>query len=355
MKQIVFAAHGCPIGCLGPYGNEWIATPNFDRLAAEGIVYDRHFAEFPDALAARKAWWQFRESVHRVLVRASRAEHDAPAEFYAPFHEWFDARPSSDDPSPGDALLRILPEVLDSLVDRASWILWIECDRMLPPWDAPQHVFEVYVEDLFEAAGEDEEPLQPWLNPPEGAFDSDDLAQWELLHRSYATAVTAFDADLGRLWEMLLERKLDETASFVFTSDFGFPLGEHGIVGPEESRLHEEFVHLPLMVRKPNANDAGMRISAFTKPSDLMAILNEEALPERDCVISTITREDGTEHAIRTDSHALILLEQAADAEEIEPPLLFLKPEDRWEVNDVSRTQADDVERLEAQIRAAMR
>ena len=56
MQTIVIAAHGCPVGSLGPYGNEFIVTTHLDRLAAEGIVFDRHYSECPEMPACRRMW-----------------------------------------------------------------------------------------------------------------------------------------------------------------------------------------------------------------------------------------------------------------------------------------------------------
>src|SRR5258708_22028059 len=48
MRILVLNTFGFHLGYLGCYGNDWIATPNLDRLAAEGIVFDRHFVRVPD-------------------------------------------------------------------------------------------------------------------------------------------------------------------------------------------------------------------------------------------------------------------------------------------------------------------
>ncbi len=56
MKAIVFVLRGCSASWLGAYGNEWIATPNLDRFAAEGVVFDRHISNCPDLTAACRAW-----------------------------------------------------------------------------------------------------------------------------------------------------------------------------------------------------------------------------------------------------------------------------------------------------------
>src|SRR5260370_31706046 len=56
MKALVLVASGFHLGYIGCYGNEWVQTPNLDRLAAEGIVFDQHYADQPDAAGAQRAW-----------------------------------------------------------------------------------------------------------------------------------------------------------------------------------------------------------------------------------------------------------------------------------------------------------
>ena len=45
MRALVILVRNLTCGYLGSYGNEWVATPTLDRLAAEGIVFDQHYAE----------------------------------------------------------------------------------------------------------------------------------------------------------------------------------------------------------------------------------------------------------------------------------------------------------------------
>lgn len=357
MRTVVIAAHGCPVWCLGAYGNEWIATPHLDRLAAEGVTFDRHYARHPDPQGGRADWWGIRSASpptplrlreRGVLVRASRPAFDAPPHYYARFAEVFDARPESGRP-PFAPLLDLLPTTLDQLGDDA--MLWIETDRLLPPWFAPTDVFEVYCEDLIEDAEEDAEPLAPWTDPPVGWFDRDDLASWELLHRSFTTAVTSFDADVGRLFELLAEKGWNQSANWVFTSDFGYPLGHHGLLGPHRPWLHEEFVHVPLIVRRPGGAGAGERVWAFTQPEDVIPVSREpKASATRAHVITVAEIAGHREAALRTDTHALLLPLTTPDDEPREP-LLYDKPDDRWELNDVRQPNMALADEMEAELR----
>src|SRR5262245_27057154 len=164
MKAVVFVLRGCPAGWLGAYGNEWVATPNLDRLAAESGVFDRHVRDRPDPEAAPAAWLggprlaEARGAPKRrtVLFRASHPDTDGADWFYAGWGEVFDARPLEEDKSPLDALIRSLPALLDRPADVPDSLLWVEIDRLIPPWDVPQDVFEAYLEDEEEL-----EPPQP--------------------------------------------------------------------------------------------------------------------------------------------------------------------------------------------------
>ncbi len=68
MKAVVLTFDRLPTHLLGCYGNEWIETPGFDRLASLGSVFDQHFAEVPGPVSSSHPWWTgrfefFRDSV----------------------------------------------------------------------------------------------------------------------------------------------------------------------------------------------------------------------------------------------------------------------------------------------------
>jgi arylsulfatase A-like enzyme len=413
MRAIVFVLRGCPAGWLGAYGNEWVGTPNLDRLASEAVVFDRHVGDCPDPDAAGAAWLGGRHQVPpiggeapvcaarlieqlrtagvpTVLVRANHPDTDAAPSFYAGWDEVFDARPSAGDRSPLDALIRSLPSVLDKLGDAPRFLLWVETDRLIPPWDVRQDVFEAYVGDVDqedEGEAEDEgdededdrlepepaEPVTPFADPPTGPFDRDDLAAWEWLRGTFAAVVTTLDAELGAVLDELRSRGLDQTAAWLVTSDLGYPLGEHGQVGLYRPWLHEELVHLPLALRFPAAAEAGRRVSAFTQPADLFPTLLEllgaelpaepvhghslipmatgKAATVREYACSGLVLGSAAEWAIRTPDWALLLPRPQPEGDPPREPQLYEKPDDRWEVNDLRPRNVELAEQLEDVLR----
>jgi hypothetical protein len=425
MRVIVFALNGCPAGWLGGYGNDWVGTPNLDRLAAEGVTFDRHISDRPEPIAARQAWLGSSEDgaatrfpVHTVLVRANQPDTDAPDWFYAGWGEVFDARPRADDASPLEELLRTFPALLDRLVSVPDFLLWVETDRLIPPWDVQQDVFEAYLnddeEDLTPEDGQEldksetdertpesedkdeeelieaheelieadevpvpvEEPVPPFSDPPTGPFDRTDLDAWDYLHRTFASVITKLDAELGVLFECLRARGLDRSAAWLVTSDYGLPLGEHGQIGLHRPFLHEELVHLPLLLRLPNAEQAGRRVSAFTQPPDVYATLlallgatlplagpgfsllplaRGEGGPTRPFAITALVLGGAAELAIRTSEWALLVPTRAAEGDPPREPRLYEKPDDRWEVNDLRGRKLERADELEMQLREATR
>ncbi len=78
MNVIVVVCNGLHLGFLGPYGNSWIETPNIDRLATEGIVFDNHFPENLTTLPTRRSWWTGRYSFPDPDSGWTPLRHDEP-------------------------------------------------------------------------------------------------------------------------------------------------------------------------------------------------------------------------------------------------------------------------------------
>jgi arylsulfatase A-like enzyme len=86
--------------------------------------------------------------------------------------------------------------------------------------------------------------------------------------RAYRGEVRYVDAQLGRLIERLrILGVLDECAVIV-TSDHGEGLGDHGLLRHGRN-LHEELVHVPLLVRAPGVA-AGTRLTGPAQLEDLL-------------------------------------------------------------------------------------
>lgn len=65
---VVICVNGLQTAYVGAYGNPWIHTPQIDRLAAEGIVFDWHFPDNLTTLPTRRSWWSGRYTLHDELL-----------------------------------------------------------------------------------------------------------------------------------------------------------------------------------------------------------------------------------------------------------------------------------------------
>jgi arylsulfatase A-like enzyme len=382
MKVLVLVVNGLHCGPLGAYGNDAVNTPAFDRLAAEGIVFDQHYSDAPDYTEARQSWRTGRYHLPRPQAKPAptatvdllQALRDADvftslvseAEPPAVFAEgWDDAQVvATDAEEPAlEAVLEALADAFDAVEERDSWLIWTELNTLIPPWRFPEEFFEAAAQEEEEGeedADAEEEtaddvvpsaPILPLTDPAVGPLSDDpDDVTFLRLQETYAAAVRYVDAGLDQILE-----SIDEDVVLVVTSDRGMVLGEHGVIGVPRPWLHEELLHLPLLVRLPGG-PRGRRVAALTQSLDLLPtlldlfgisipgevhgrsllpLLRGEDGPVRDYGCSGLQIGLAIEWALRTPEWAFLLPLQGEIEDAARPPQLYARPEDRWEVNDV--------------------
>src|ERR1019366_5402924 len=213
-------------------------------LAAEGVVFDWHIADQPE-LRAVTPWHQRSVGTGRYALPGR-----PPVESKATM------RPRV---VRCERLKTFASDVLQAIDADDGW-LWIEGPSLLPPWNLDDELLEAYFDE-----DDIEEGLAPWIDPP---LDLVKLNEAEVLQlqNTYAAAMTVFDAQLG----VVLDRLRAQETLICVTARSGLPLGEHGVIGAPRPRLHDELVHVPLLMRLPGGAEAGQRIAALTQPLDLL-------------------------------------------------------------------------------------
>ena len=392
MKVLVLAARGLQAAYVGCYGNPWIATPNLDALAAEGVVFDRHFADRADAAGAWLTWRDGRHHLPDPSRPESTSEGNADlidrlrnAGVYTclvrdsgrPAEPGFEEGWDEIQPAPSfDAVLEAAAAAVERLSERESWLLWVDLAPLTPPWDTPEEFVAPYFveepddEEEYEDETEDDieeeaEPLTPLTDPAAGPIDPEDDLLFARLQGSYAGAVTRLDAGVGRLLERLVAGDPNDDVLIVCTADRGQQLGEHGVVGPSPATTHQEATHLPLILRLPGADEAGRRVAALTQAADLaptLADVFEAELPSaqgrtllpliygdaeevRPYVCSGARSGASVEWSLRTLEWAYL------SPAPPQPPRLYVQPDDRWEVTDVLQHHLEMAEGLERTLR----
>lgn len=351
MRILVIEAAALHLGYVGCYGSDWVATPNLDRLAAESVVFDQHLADAPEPFSAA-AWWQ-------------RSAATGMYQFPGPT-----APPTTPDGTiryvtiPG--LSDFAPRVLNALGARDADvpILWIDGPSLAPPWRLPEDLLTVYADE--------EEPDIASLADPAVGLGELTLEQLDRLQMAYAAVVTFFDAQLGRILDYLHDGGEFDRLLLCITASCGLPLGEHGMTGIHRAWLHDECVHIPLIVRVPQAEHGGTRIAALTQPVDLAPtfadflgaaaakvhgqslwpLIRGETEPVRPYAASGLRIGDSEEWLLRTPERALLLPTEVPEGDPPRAVQLYVKPDDRWEVNDLAQRYADEADQLQQTLRA---
>jgi arylsulfatase A-like enzyme len=369
MKALVLILDSLPPGFLGCYGNDWIDTPALDRIAAEGVVFDRHYSDCPDAASARRAWESGR---YTFPLSNEMAVEQPPAELIrllkaTSVRQFHITLGHNDAPEAFEA-------TLDGVAGADRWLLWVELSTLLPPWDVPDDLFSRY----FTRSEEDIEhtpQVNAFTELPARGLAPDDDEGFLRLQSTYGALVAQLDERIQDVVAELGRRKLLDEIMLIVTSDRGMALGEHGIVGDARPWLHSELVHLPLLVRWPHGAEAGRRVLALTQPvdlaptilaafgipalnrhgHDLLPFLKTDADPVREFVCSGLRRGQALEWSLRSLNWSFLLPVSADPDDAFRGPQLYVQPDDRWEMNNVIQHHPELAEELERKLREFIR
>lgn len=413
MRVIVLSLNRCRLDYLGPYGAELAVTPHLNRLAAEGVVFDQHFVDQLGNAPMRRSWhggsyipvhpaeglanrlWD--AGVATVLVGNERSP--SRGRRFAQGWEravWLrkERLEAMNQPTLTDGTLQTALDWIETHGEKDNWLVWVEIDALRPPWDPKEFAQEPGAEGTHEAHDEgtalepeeegddaeamkdDSEQMAPtpefdlpnlWL-ADENCPPCGDVSRWQL---AYSGVMTYLDDLLGQFMNLLTELKLMDDTYLVVTSDGGLPMGEHEQVGEVFPWLHEEATHIPLILRLPHAAQRGRRVQQLTQPVDLPVTIAElfgvpfmepthgsslllaaKGQPvRREYICSRGRKGDMEEWSIRTHQWHFLL---PSPAGEYRGPQLYVKPEDRWELNNVLEQLPDVADHLELTLRRYM-
>ncbi len=371
---------------LGGYGGSWCETPQLDRLASESLVLDQALADSLTLESLYHGFWQsqspFRprstdvqSTLPGLVSRQGWSTYllsDEPAVAEHSLAEDFDARECvTTEPtttSADDWAETQLAHLFAATIDRldqlrtksdSPFFLWLHSRAMAGPWDAP-YAFRQQLADE-----EDPDPPRE-VAVPNRSFSADDDPDLRLGYlQSYHSQVLVLDRCVGTLLDYLRETGLDRQCLVVLLGARGMALGEHGEVGPTGDRLLAPVVQTPWLLRFPDALGAMCRSDRLMIPSDLPCMLldwlavrdkfpvadgqslwpfdHDEPSPARDHVC---LHGADDERAIRT------LAWQFRTCASSDLQQLFVKPDDRWEMNEISSRCPEIVAGLQAYLTA---
>src|SRR5205823_4132788 len=142
MKILVLDVPGLHLGYLGCYGNDWVGTPNIDRLAAESVVFDRHF--FDVQQPAPFAWTG--HCPCPVPQPSPAAGGASLGQILQEQNVSHGLQGSSDLPVSTKTVPKVVAKVLKSAAATLSF-LWARFPCLAPPWHLPADLLDSYCED----------------------------------------------------------------------------------------------------------------------------------------------------------------------------------------------------------------
>ncbi len=319
-------------------GNSELRTPNLDRLAAEGMLFENFFCTSPVCSPARASLLTGRiPSYHGVHDWLRAGNSTCEPERDGRLIEYLDGIPGYTDllaqngytcgisgkwhmgdshhPQKGFSFWKVhsraggsyydaplvrdegtvyLEEryVTDVFTDNAIAFLeehedsgkgpfYLSLHYTAPhsPWELDQHppeYFDPYYEDCpFESVPD--EPMHPNARPNRRFFESAENRR-EMLS-GYFAAVTAMDAGVGRVLDWLEEHDLREDTLIFFTSDNGMNMGHHGICGKGNGtsplNMFDTSVKVPALMSRPGHLPSGLLCRGLYSHYDFMPTLLE--------------------------------------------------------------------------------
>jgi hypothetical protein len=351
---LVIAVDGLRASALGAYGNTSYPTPALDQFAAESLVFDWCFADSLDPLSLCRTFWRnYQQDASTTLVTDEAATNSsAEAErfdevVYLPQSEVLRAEDLAQ-----TEFARLFAAAIDQVEqsDDRPRVVWIHSQGMYGSWDAPLELQE----DLL-AREEGDPPPADELEPPsltlDESADPDTAFRWSC---AYAAQVMALDECIAALVNAI-DAAGRERWLVGLVGLRGFPLGEHGRIGGVDGRLYTEQLHVPALLRFPDGRYRLSRSAGLASPTDLCKLLSgagrgDLAVGGREMLVA-----DGPDGArsIRTAEWSLITGPVAGDTSERGDEndcQLFVRPDDRWEANDVASLCPDELESLLARL-----
>ena len=405
---LVVAIDGLRASALGAYGNTTFATPAFDRFAAESIALDWCYALSSHLSPTYRALWQSRHPL-RAAPEADAASTlpgllaaqgfrttlitDEPelAVFSAAanFDNLLNVTPADSAVAPttrvdtiaDTSLARLFSAACDVVAaqgtserEPAPQLVWIHSRGMYGAWDAPLELQETMRDE------EDPPPIQEVAPPNLILADDHDPDVVFRYSSAYAGQVIALDACWSELIQAVEHAGTPEWL-VVLVGVRGYSLGEHARIGGVDPRLYAEQLHVPALVRFPSGLGRLRRTGDLASHLDLLPTLADwsEVPPPPNSTAwegtswlplaraprvnwreALVFGDAAGSRAIRTAAWSLRRDATPDDGSAQSDSLeylseLFVRPDDRWEANNVAKLCPDIVDELTDAIDDAQR
>ena len=307
MRAIMVMFDTLTRGYLSNYGNEWVKTPNFQRLEQKCTRFNQFYGGSMPCMPARRdlqtgtynflhrSWGPLEPFDYSVVEELKQygiythlcTDHshyfeDGGATYHNRYNTWEGfrgqesdrwtpqsygqiptnrsklaksgisatqhyanvTRMATEDEMSSVKTFRAGLEFIDRHSNSDNWFLQIETFAPHEPFYVPQKYRDIY--------GQHDEVHFNW--PAYGPIDSsNENNQQELiqLRKEYASLITMCDHYLGKVLDMMDEHSMWDDTMLIVNTDHGFLLGEHDFVGKNFPPMYDEVIHTPFFIHIP--------------------------------------------------------------------------------------------------------
>jgi arylsulfatase A-like enzyme len=317
MKTLFLVLDTVRADYLGCYGNHWVQTPNLDRLANTGFVFDNHWVGSLPCMPARR---EFMTGRHNFLDRGwgliEPFDDTLPVElrkkgvfshittdhfhyfelggcnYHIGFNTWDFYRGQEYDPWVSLVDAPALPEHLgrqhpQNTANRQrqveeedfsgprtiqSAIRWLEDNKSADDWFLQVELFDPHEPFYCPKKYRDLYPDDwdgPFFDWPSYEVVKESSAAVKHVRNCYAALLTMTDHWCGRLFQKLEELQLWDDVLLVFTTDHGTMLGERQYWMKMFMPAYPEIARIPLVIKPPRTRQS-QRVNAVTQTTDVM-------------------------------------------------------------------------------------
>jgi len=283
------------------YGYERPTTPNLERLAADGVLFETAVSQHNwtrpsySSMFTSRGVWEFPNSLlnlSQVTLAELLSEHgyetigyvqnpnlDAELNMAQGFAS-YNQLPGSTNPHTMNRFA--LPHLERALAGGKPVFLFLHYQQAHYPYHYDNPFRGEFAHSTREVMGEQETSRvmfghgQGWKP---GAPDAEEKLLY--LKDSYAAAIRYADDGLGEAIERLKQLGLYGRCLLIVNADHGDEFHEHGSFGHAHRNLHPELVHVPLVIRFPDGTGPGVaRVSALVESWDLFpTVLKVAGIP----------------------------------------------------------------------------
>lgn len=307
---------------LGSYGNKDIISPNLDKLANDGVIFENFFCASPVCSPARASIFTGKipsqHGVHDWIIE----KHNDTTEYIKGqetfvnqlslngyscclsgkwhlgnsekiqqgFHQWYvhekGGGPYYNAPMYKNGVFIQEKEYITDAITNYGIEFIVENRLKTPdkpfylslhytaphaPWDKknhPKEILDMYDECKFESCPRD--IFHEWKIKE--TFSGEEKERLEIL-KGYFASITSIDLNFKKIREKLIELDILEDTLIIFTSDNGMNMGHHGIFGKgngtSPQNMYDTSVKVPMIFSHLNKIETGLTLKNLYSHYDI--------------------------------------------------------------------------------------